>query len=245
MDAGKALSCSTPRPAAFAAGPPASFADFASPPAGGKPFEIQDVLVTRSRLPGTLRLPRNPAALVVFALGSGSSRLSPRNIRLAEDLCARDFATLLFDMLDEEEALERGNVFDIPKLSSRLVEAVRWAEGDTRLARLPLAFLSARTGTAAAIRASVLLEGRIGAMVARRGRPDLVEDVLTQVHTPTLLVVGAEDVRSLEINRQAKERMRCKVELQVVEGATSLFESAEVYRTTLDMMALWLHREMD
>ncbi|MXN66665.1 alpha/beta hydrolase [Stappia sp. GBMRC 2046] len=233
MGAGGASSCSTPWPAALAAGRPAT------------PRDLHDVIIGNDRLPGVLRLPRKPAGLIVFALGAGSSRLSPRNIRLAEDLCSRNFATLLFDLIDEMEAAEHANVFDIPKLSSRLVEAMRWAGGDARLAHLPAAFLSARTGTAAAIRAAVLLEGRMAAIVARRGRPDLVTDVLDQVRTPTLLVVGAEDARSLKVNRQAREKMRCKVDLQIVEGAASLFESEEIYRTTLDMMALWLHRELD
>ncbi|NRG16391.1 alpha/beta hydrolase [Rhizobiales bacterium] len=239
MGAGWASSCSTPGPAASAAGLPASSAG------GGKPSEVDRVLIARHHLPGVLRLPPRPSGLLVFALGAGSSCRSPRNIRLAEDFCSSNFATLLFDLLDDEEALERGNVFDIAKLSSRLVEAVRWAEGDARVSHLPLALLSARTGAAAALRASVSLAGRVKAVVARRGRPDLVEDVLAQVRTPTLFVVGGKDIRSLQISRRACEQMRCKVDLQIVEGAASLFESAEIYRTTFDMMALWLHRELD
>lgn len=239
MGAGGASSCSTPGPAASAAGLPASSSS------GGEPRATARVFIARQRFPGILRLPSRPAGLLVFALGAGSSSCSPRNIRLAEDFRSSNFATLLFDLLSEEEALERGNVFDIAKLSSRLVEAVRWAEGDARVSHLPLALLSARTGAAAALRASVSLGGRVGAIVARRGRPDLVKDVLAQVCTPTLFVVGDEDIRSLQINLQAQERMRCKVDLKIVKGAASLFESEEIYRTTFDMMASWLHCELD
>jgi len=155
--------------------------------------ETRDIRIPPIGLAGTLHVPRDAYALVVFVHGSGSSRLSPRNRAVAGALNGRGIATLLFDLLTPDEEADRANVFDIPLLAARLVDAVNWLDGQPSLAKLPLGLFGASTGAAAALVAATKLPRRVGAVVSRGGRPDLAGDALDRVRAPTLLIVGGAD----------------------------------------------------
>jgi len=173
------------------------------------------------RLKGLLGVPSEASGLVVFAHGSGSSRLSPRNNRVAAALRDGGLATLLLDLLTPAEENDRANVFDIPRLASRLSYATDWAIAAPETAHLPIGYFGASTGAAAALVAAGV---RVKAIVSRGGRPDLAGDVLPQVVAPTLLIVGSLDHHVIELNRVAYERLGGSKELVIIEGAGHLFE---------------------
>ena len=185
-------------------------------------------------LQGDLTLPPDPAGVVAFAHGSGSSRLSPRNRRVAASLVDAGLGTLLFDLLVPGEELDRANVFDIPLLAGRLLAATRWLREAPGTAALPLGYFGASTGAAAALWAAAEAQDEVGAVVSRGGRPDLAGERLALVGAPTLLIVGGADEVVLELNREAMRLLRCERELVVVPGATHLFEEPG----TLDAMAV-------
>jgi pimeloyl-ACP methyl ester carboxylesterase len=194
-----------------------------------------------SRLPGDLELPEGPVTgLVIFAHGSGSSRLSPRNQFVARQLHARGLATLLFDLLADEEARDRRNVFDIPLLALRLGAALEWQQTRPEIARLPAGLFGASTGAAAALVAAAHFAERVGAVVSRGGRPDLAGTALPRVRAPTLLIVGGADVEVLGLNREAAAQMTCEHALRVVPGATHLFEEPGTLEAVADLAADWL-----
>jgi len=190
-------------------------------------------------LEGTLALPHGASALVAFAHGSGSSRLSTRNARVAEALRQHRLGTLLFDLLTEEEAEDRENVFDIPLLAERLLLATRWLgeREDTR--ELSLGYFGASTGAAAALVAAARAEREIGAVVSRGGRPDLARSALSAVRAPTLLIVGSRDPTVLELNQAALAELRCPKELAVVPGATHLFEEPGTLEEVMKLASRW------
>jgi dienelactone hydrolase len=191
-----------------------------------RPAEIQTERISAGRgvtLNGDLAVPPQARGIVAFAHGSGSSRLSPRNREVARALNAAGFATLLLDLLTEDEERDRANVFDIPLLASRLVGASDWLAARGELAELSLGYFGASTGAAAALAAAAELGERVGAVVSRGGRPDLAPD-LAAVRAPTLLIVGSDDREVLELNRQAQRQLRCANELAVIPGATHLFQ---------------------
>ncbi len=177
----------------------------------------------RLKLPGMLCIPRGALAVVAFAHGSGSGRLSPRNQFVAETLQLGKLATLLFDLLDETESDDRRKVFDIPLLAERLQYAADWLISDNRTRELGLGYFGASTGAAAALVAAASQPQRIGAVVSRGGRPDLAMEHLPLVAAPTLLIVGSLDEDALQLNNQALELMRCEKQLVVIPGATHLF----------------------
>ena len=182
-----------------------------------------EVPVQGIRLPGDLVVPPDCRGLVVFAHGSGSSRSSPRNRAVADVLHGAGLATLLFDLLTDEEAAERSNVFDITLLGGRLSAAVAWARSHTDLASLPVGLFGASTGAAAAVVAAVRQGSGVGAVVSRGGRPDLAPEAdLRQLRSPTLLLVGSADTVVLELNRRALVLLP-HAELEVIEGAGHLF----------------------
>jgi putative phosphoribosyl transferase len=189
------------------------------------------------RLLGDLVLPGGVEAVVVFAHGSGSSRRSPRNIQVAERLHVERIGTLLFDLLTEAESADRRKVFDIPLLAHRLSEAVRWVRG--AVPQLPLGLFGASTGAAAALVAAEPRLPDVDAIVSRGGRPDLAGDALERVTAPTLLIVGGQDREVLELNRDAQGRMRCETRLEIVLGATHLFEEPGALERVADLAADW------
>lgn len=190
-------------------------------------------------LGGTLRLPRGAAGIVVFAHGSGSSRFSPRNRAVAEVLRARGLGTLLLDLLTESESGDRAKVFDIALLADRLRAASAWLSA--RPDPLPLGYFGASTGAAAALVAAAG-DPRVRAVVSRGGRPDLAGDALPLVVAPTLLIVGGEDTAVLDLNREALARLRCEKRLEVVPGATHLFEEPGALEEVARLAAEWFAR---
>ena len=212
----------------------------ADPPPSEHPVEIE--LAPGLRLAGDLRLPELAAGLVIFAHGSGSSRLSPRNRQVAEALNEAGFATLLFDLLTTEEELDRANVFDIGLLAERLLAVTRWAEGEEELKNLPISYFGASTGAAAALRAAAHPGAEIAAVVSRGGRPDLAAGSLEEVASPTLLIVGGADRQVLELNEQAARLLRCEHEVAIVPGATHLFEEPGALERVAELAAAWFSR---
>jgi len=190
-------------------------------------------------LPGDLGVPEGARGVVAFAHGSGSSRLSPRNRMVAERLRREQIATLLFDLLTEEEALDRRLVFDIPLLAERLLAATRWLHGEPRTAGLALGYFGASTGAAAALLAAARLGEEVRAVVSRGGRPDLAQEAIPHVRAPTLLVVGGDDPVVLELNRDVLPLFRCPVRLEVIPGATHLFEEPGALERVADLAAEW------
>ncbi len=200
---------------------------------------VQEVEIGPRRLPGTITMPAGARALIVFAHGSGSSRLSPRNRMVAEALNGKSMATLLFDLLTPEEEQDRANVFDIPLLAERLVEAVRWIDGESARAQLPLGLFGASTGAAAALVAAATLGSRVGAVVSRGGRPDLAGSALAQVTAPTLLIVGGRDTDVIELNEDAYARLAGEKKLEIVPGATHLFPEPGAMEAVIELAARW------
>jgi dienelactone hydrolase len=188
-----------------------------------KPRSVQ-IPAGRIRLPGDLALPDEATGLVVFAHGSGSSRLSPRNQAVATTLQQAGLGTLLFDLLTEAESQSRANVFDLPLLAERLLAASDWLAGEPDTRRLRLGYFGASTGAGAALIAAARASQRVHAVVSRGGRPDLAREWLPQVEAPTLLIVGGLDTTVLGLNHLALEQLRCPKQLVVVPGATHLFE---------------------
>lgn len=191
------------------------------------------------QLPGTLQLPAQAVGLVVFAHGSGSSRLSERNQRVAEALQQQQLGTLLFDLLDSGEADLRRHVFDIDLLATRVLQALDWVEGRADLSGLPVGLFGASTGAAAALQAAAQRPQRVAAVVSRGGRPDLASDWLPRVAAPTLLIVGGADTQVLELNRRALRALQCKKRLEVVPGAGHLFEEPGALQGVAGLAAGW------
>lgn len=199
-------------------------------------LELTDVA-----LPGDLELVDDARGIVVFAHGSGSSRHSPRNQAVAERLRDAGLATLLFDLLSEEEAADRRNVFDTEMLGGRLAEVVDELAQRDDTAELPVGLFGASTGAAAALDAAVARPERVKAVVSRGGRADMASK-LEEVTTPTLLIVGGADTQVLELNRQAQKRIAGDAVLRVVEGAGHLFEGPGELEEVADDAAGWFAR---
>jgi putative phosphoribosyl transferase len=193
----------------------------------------------RLELPGDLTLPAGASGLVIFAHGSGSSRLSPRNRAVAAGLAQAGLATLLFDLLTEPEAVDRENVFDIPLLAGRVGDAVRWAQEDAACKRLGIGLFGASTGAAAALVAAAALPGEVSAVVSRGGRPDLAGGALPDVRAPTLLIVGGADYVVIELNESAFAELTCEKQLEIVPGATHLFEEPGTLGAVTRLAADW------
>ncbi len=198
----------------------------------------------RASLPGELTVPSDAVGIAVFAHGSGSSRLSPRNVAVARALNDRGIATLLFDLLTPVEANDRGNVFDIDLLSDRLEDAVRWAMGRPEMAGLPVGVFGASTGAAAALVVAARLPTEVAAVVSRGGRPDLAGPALERVNAPTLLIVGGEDPVVVEVNRQAEGLLRGEKRLEVIPGAGHLFEEPGALERVAELAADWFLRHL-
>ena len=199
---------------------------FTAFPSNGDPLVDVDVSIPVGQLtlPGHLTIPGAEGGIVVFAHGSGSSRMSPRNVAVAKILTSAGLGTLRFDLLSDEEADIRSNVFDIELLASRLVEVTRWLTRQPSVEGRPIGYFGASTGAAAALVADAMQPGMVSAIVSRGGRPDLAGDWLPKVQAPCLLVVGGHDYAVIDLNREAQRRLRCTNLLEIVRGATHLFE---------------------
>ena len=197
-------------------------------------------------LDGDLTVPERALGLVVFAHGSGSSRFSTRNRSVARTLEVGGYATLLLDLLTRrEEAIDlrtREYRFDIDRLAHRVVAAIDWAAGDPQLSALPVACFGASTGAAAALIAAAERPDAVRAVISRGGRPDLAGDALPQVQAPTLLIVGGADDVVIDLNRQAMRRMQAPVSLEIVPGATHLFEEPGALEEVSRLAVAWCRR---
>lgn len=182
-----------------------------------------ELLAGQSPLHGHLIVPDRACGIVVFAHGSGSSRHSPRNRFVADVLNRAGLGTLLFDLLTPAEEADRGHVFDIELLATRLVQVTGWLTSRAEAAGLPVGYFGASTGAAAALWAAAAPSMDIAAVVSRGGRPDLAMPRLDCVRAPTLLIVGSRDPIVLEMNRAAQARLTCENRLHVVPGASHLF----------------------
>jgi putative phosphoribosyl transferase len=190
-------------------------------------------------LPGDLTIPPGATGLVLFAHGSGSGRRSPRNQAVARGLNDAGLGTLLFDLLTPVEESDRANVFDIPLLATRLGAAAAWSSDDEHAAGLPIGFFGASTGAAAALWAASEPGSPARAIVSRGGRPDLAGGRLEAVRAPTLLIVGGRDEAVLEMNRDAARHLNVEHRIEVVPGATHLFEEPGALEAVADLTARW------
>jgi putative phosphoribosyl transferase len=205
------------------------------------PLRDDDVVIPAGPqlLEGHLTIPERAVGLVVFAHGSGSSRHSPRNRQVARALHEVGLGTLLFDLLSADEEFDRANVFDIGLLATRLSSATTWLRTQPEAAGLHIGYFGASTGAAAALWAASEPGNEIGAVVSRGGRPDLALDRLGRVQAPTLLVVGSDDDVVVELNRQAAARMQCERKVEIVLGATHLFEEPGALDTVARLAGAW------
>lgn len=207
--------------------------------------EARDVRVGTGSvtLDGILTIPEDARGVVVFAHGSGSSRMSPRNRFVAEVLQDHGLATLLMDLLTrEEEELDRrtGHLrFDIPMLAARMEGAVEWLDEHPETASLSIGIFGASTGAAAALIAAAARPDTVQAVVSRGGRPDLADDSLSEVRCPTLLIVGGRDHPVIEMNEEAEAKMTALVRMEIVPGATHLFEEEGALEQVADLAARW------
>jgi len=195
-------------------------------------------------LEADLGVPAAAAGVVIFAHGSGSSRFSPRNRSVAEALQNAGFATVLLDLLTEDEAQDRANVFDIDRLGERLVDALDWAAAEPDLLGLPIGLFGASTGAAAALLAAAGRPELVRAVVSRGGRPDLAMDRLGQVTAPTLLIVGGRDEPVLTWNREAQRALAGPSRLEVVPGATHLFEEPGALQEVVRLAIAWFEETL-
>jgi putative phosphoribosyl transferase len=188
---------------------------------------------------GILAVPDQPAGVVLFAHGSGSGRLSPRNNYVARELQKASIATLLLDLLTPQEDELSESRFDIALLTGRLHDAAAWIAAQPRIGALPIGLFGASTGAAAALQLAAR-QPTIAAVVSRGGRPDLAgPEALRAVQAPTLLIVGGDDTIVIELNRRAFALMECEKDLRIVPGATHLFEEMGALEAVARMAADW------
>jgi pimeloyl-ACP methyl ester carboxylesterase len=199
-----------------------------------------------AELGGAISIPDGASGLVLFAHGSGSSRHSPRNRLVAEDLQRAGLGTLLIDLLtSEEDAIDqftRQFRFDIPLLGDRLTGAIDWLWSEPATGALPVGLFGASTGAAAALLAAAARPDHVSAVVSRGGRPDLAGDALELVQAPTLLIVGANDAPVIPLNEAARRRLRAPVELALVPGASHLFEEPGTLAAASALAREWFLR---
>jgi len=193
-------------------------------------------------LEGVLVVPPEARGVVLFAHGSGSGRFSPRNNFVARQLQEAGLATLLLDLLREDEAQDRRFIFDIELLAQRLRSATNWLRSESETSDLPIGYFGASTGAAAALIAAAQENANIAAVVSRGGRPDLANEFLAEVKAPTLLIVGGRDTAVLALNREALAALRCPKDLTVVPGATHLFEEPGTLEKVAELAAHWFLR---
>lgn len=197
--------------------------------------------VAGATVKGELTIPTGAKAIIVFSHGSGSSRFSKRNQFVARLLQKRKFGTLLFDLLTEEEDKYYYSRFNINLLSKRLIDATKWLQRFPYAKGCAIGYFGASTGAASALKAAAVI-GEVGAVVSRGGRPDMAMDVIAEVTAPTILIVGIRDEEVLELNMQAYRKMKCIKKLEVIEGATHLFEEPGKLEIVANVAADWFEK---
>jgi dienelactone hydrolase len=191
---------------------------------------------------GLLRVPHTPRGIVLFAHGSGSDRYSPRNNFVAGVLRRARIATLLFDLLTEEEDLVYQNRFDIKLLTNRLMTATSWVKKQDRLKNLKIGYFGASTGAASALKAAAGIGSDIRAVVSRGGRPDLAMDEIDKVKSPTLLIVGENDPEVIKLNQFAYEALNTTKKLEIIPDATHLFEEPGTLEKAAELASDWFKK---
>ncbi len=204
-----------------------------------------DIRLNEVSLPGHVGLPDGARTLAVFVHGTGSSRHSPRNNFVADHLNDNGVATLLFDLLTEEEDRSYATRFDIDLLTRRIIDVLAWTRSQEDLASQSVTLFGASTGAAAAIRAAAggaqsEDTARICSVVSRGGRPDLAGEALERLHVPTILIVGGADTTVLDLNEEARARIPGEVEMEVVPGATHLFEEPGALDKVAERATRWI-----
>ncbi|MDE3117872.1 MAG: dienelactone hydrolase family protein [Nitrospirota bacterium] len=209
-------------------------------------FAMQSVTIAagKVRLAGDLGLPEKPMGIVLFAHGSGSGRMSPRNRFVARTLMDGGLATLLLDLLEERESEDRRKVFDIDLLADRLMAAADWLARNPSTEGLRLGYFGASTGAGAALQAAARAPAMVGAVVSRGGRPDLAAPFLPDVLAPTLLIVGGEDGPVIRMNEEALALLTCPKKLVIVPGATHLFEEPGTLEQVASLVLQWFRRHL-
>ncbi len=195
-------------------------------------------------LEGILVVPKRARGLVIFAHGSGSSRKSPRNNFVARELRNQGIGTLLFDLLSEEEDYVYENRFNIKLLAQRLTAATKWARQQPEAKGLEIGYFGSSTGSAAAIISAAGARSGISAIVSRGGRPDLAMSYLGMVKAPTLLIVGGDDDVVIDLNKQAYYNMQCEKEMEIIPGATHLFEEPGTLEAVAKLAAKWFRNHL-
>ncbi len=206
------------------------------------PEKLVQIPIDAVLLEGVLAIPQHAQGLVIFAHGSGSSRFSPRNNFVAQVLRRAGIGTLLMDLLTELEDAVYATRFDIELLTDRLLLATRWLHKQADTRHLAIGYFGASTGAAAALKAAASLGSSIGAVVSRGGRPDLAEEALMHVQSPTLLIVGGNDKAVVHLNREALAKLPGEKELVIVPGATHLFEEPGALEEVAREAAQWFAR---
>ncbi|MBI2330109.1 dienelactone hydrolase family protein [Candidatus Daviesbacteria bacterium] len=191
---------------------------------------------------GILKIPHNPLGIVLFAHGSGSSRFSPRNNFVAGILRRARVATLLFDLLTEEEDLIFENRFNIKLLTQRLIKASEWILSQPQTKNLLIGYFGASTGTASALKAAAGFGSKVRAIVSRGGRPDLAIDEINHVRSPTLLIVGENDPEVIKLNQEAYLKLNTTKKLEIIPGATHLFEEPGTLRKVAEISRDWFKK---
>ncbi len=195
-------------------------------------------------LQGNLTIPENPLGIIIFSHGSGSSRLSPRNNYVAKVLQEKGLATLLFDLLTEQEDTIYENRFDIDLLTERLIAVTNWVKNYTDTKGLKMMYFGASTGAASALRAAASLGNDISAVISRGGRPDLAMKELNKVTAPTLLIAGGRDDIVIQLNQKAYQKLQCDCELKIISGASHLFEEPGKLEEVANISAHWFIKKI-
>lgn len=195
-----------------------------------------------ANLAGDLEIPENALGLIIFAHGSGSSRFSPRNKNVADQLVKQHFATLLFDLLTETENQDYYKRFDIELLTKRLIEVTLWVKKQPDISNLHLAYFGASTGAAAALNAAAQIPNEVWAVVSRGGRPDLATEPFDTIKAPTLLIVGGDDKDVLQLNREVFNKLNGEKNLEIVPHAGHLFEEPGAMDQVIMMSVHWFKK---
>ena len=205
----------------------------------------ETISVQGTELSGRLIIPDRPKGAIIFAHGSGSNISSARNNYVASKLNEAGYVTLVFDLLTAKEQQVTKNRFDIELLSDRLVGATKWLRSNKLIKNLKVGYFGSSTGAAAALSAAAYWGPSIRAVVSRGGRPDLAEEVLDLIETPVLLIVGGEDREVLSLNRQAYSHMGCEKKMEIVSGATHLFEEEGAMERVANLSTEWFDSHME
>lgn len=206
-----------------------------------KTYKEVEIKLDTIILKGNLRLADEEKGIIIFSHGSGSSRLSVRNNYVADFLLNKGFSSLLFDLLTPEEDTIYENRFNIKLLTQRLIKVTKWVKNYYQNKQLPIGYFGASTGAASAFSAATKMDQTVKAIVSRGGRPDLASDILSNVKTPSLLIVGGNDGIVIDLNKQAKAKISGTCELKIIDGASHLFSEPGKLEIVASLSSEWFN----